>query len=1242
MTTAYTSLLGLALPVTGELSGTWGDTVNNSITSLLDSAIAGTQTVTADTTLTTTTGAANQSRQAILLCSPASANITITAPAQSKIYTVINTSAVYTVTIRGVGPTTGVTLAVSESAVVAWNGSDFIRISSNSATTGNFTVNGNLSVTGNTTLGDAATDTVTVNGYMGVGVAASASTALLVGSPTLTGTTQRGVDAATTFGTGATASVQQIRAISTLTTAGVYAEWIGLNVPQPQGTGYTLTNAYGLYISDQTKGTNNYGITSAVTSGTNKYNIYASGTAQNYFAGNVGIGINPPAAALDVSGAPAGALSRFANTTAPTLDNSTHAGEAIFLRSGGTAGSGNVQAVLAFGKADGSSIRTGSAIASVQNTADADQVGIGFYTSPGTGSTQTLTQQMLLDYAGNLGLGVTPSAWGSALKALQINYSAIWGNPANTTIRFSTNTYNNGTNFIYLTSNYATYYAQDSGNHIWYNAPSGTAATTATFTQAMTLDANGSLGVGATSLTGYNLRISKNITGATTSYGVSVDGTIQSDVTSSGIGYETSLSSTAAAFTLSDMRHFDATQATIGAGSIVTSQHGFITRSTLTGATNNSSFYGNLAAPTSGITTTGTITSISSSTTAVTVNHNAITYTNGQTVTISATANATALVSGATCTILTVGTTDFTLIGAASNTVGVSFTATGAGTGTGTVTLNVQGSGKTVAGAASGSFTYTTTTSQTFTAVTVLTGSVTVSNRWNLYMAGTADNYFRGSIGIEETSPASQLVVSDASTDARILIQHSGTGNALTDGLLLGAIGSNFYVYGYDAYPLIFGTSGTERMRIDSSGNVGIGVTPSAWSTTLKPIEIGNIGTYIAGRPSGNQLDLGVNNYYNAGYKYANTGVAATQYEQTAGTHAWYTAASGTAGNAITFTQAMTLDASGRLLVGATSATGAINKFTVGTGLTTTNAVAVVNTANANIDGLSISNWDGSTTTYGPKMLFANSGRGTFFVGGSDGAYNFDIARTWGTPDLRIDSSGNVGIGTTSPTAVLMLKAGTATASTAPLKLTSGTNLTTPEAGAVEYDGTVFYGTTDTNFKRGTLPITNYTSGTGTALGTNTEATNAVLLPTANDTITLSVGTYFLDVSYIVTRGATSTTSATARINIRGSGAAVGNFSGMSLSAPTAGGATANFSFDAVNITTDNVLTAASTTAAGVYTISLRGILKITTSGTIIPQYSLSANINAAGTVAKVLYFRLQQLDTQSAAAAGPAGTGWA
>jgi hypothetical protein len=116
------------------LSGTWGDTVNNSITSLLDSAIAGTTTLSADTTLTTTTGASNQARQAILLCTGHVANITITAPAQSKIYTVINASATYTVKIRGVGPTTGITIPVSSTATVAWNGTDFVKVASTQAT----------------------------------------------------------------------------------------------------------------------------------------------------------------------------------------------------------------------------------------------------------------------------------------------------------------------------------------------------------------------------------------------------------------------------------------------------------------------------------------------------------------------------------------------------------------------------------------------------------------------------------------------------------------------------------------------------------------------------------------------------------------------------------------------------------------------------------------------------------------------------------------------------------------------------------------------------------------------------------------------------------------------------------------------------------------------------------------------------------------------------------------------------
>ena len=133
--TNFTPLLGLALPTTGDLSGTWGTTVNDAITGLLDSAVAGTTTLSADTdvTLTTTNGAANQARNAIILWT-ASGTVTrnITAPAQSKAYFVINaTGGTQSIVIRGAGPTTGVTIPAGARALVAWNGSDFVKVVSN-------------------------------------------------------------------------------------------------------------------------------------------------------------------------------------------------------------------------------------------------------------------------------------------------------------------------------------------------------------------------------------------------------------------------------------------------------------------------------------------------------------------------------------------------------------------------------------------------------------------------------------------------------------------------------------------------------------------------------------------------------------------------------------------------------------------------------------------------------------------------------------------------------------------------------------------------------------------------------------------------------------------------------------------------------------------------------------------------------------------------------------------------------
>jgi len=132
--TNFTTLLGLALPTTGDLSGTWGVAVNDQITQLVDSAVAGTTTLSTDgdVTLSTTNGAANQARQAVVLLSGARTAVrNVTAPAQSKIYTIINaTTGGYAVTFRGAGPTTGVSVANGEECVVAWNGSDFIKVGS--------------------------------------------------------------------------------------------------------------------------------------------------------------------------------------------------------------------------------------------------------------------------------------------------------------------------------------------------------------------------------------------------------------------------------------------------------------------------------------------------------------------------------------------------------------------------------------------------------------------------------------------------------------------------------------------------------------------------------------------------------------------------------------------------------------------------------------------------------------------------------------------------------------------------------------------------------------------------------------------------------------------------------------------------------------------------------------------------------------------------------------------------------
>ena len=128
------------------------------------------------------------------------------------------------------------------------------------------------------------------------------------------------------------------------------------------------------------------------------------------------------------------------------------------------------------------------------------------------------------------------------------------------------------------------------------------AADTIAFTEggveSMRITSAGNVGIGTTSLTGYNLRIRKNATGATSAFGIAVDPQIQSDVTGAYYGVISAPSTQAASFTLSSIRNFEAQQGTFGASSVVTNQYGFLANAGLTGATNNFGFYSNIASGT--------------------------------------------------------------------------------------------------------------------------------------------------------------------------------------------------------------------------------------------------------------------------------------------------------------------------------------------------------------------------------------------------------------------------------------------------------------------------------------------------------------------------------------------------------------------------------------------------------------------------------------------------------------------
>jgi len=176
-------------------------------------------------------------------------------------------------------------------------------------------------------------------------------------------------------------------------------------------------------------------------------------------------------------------------------------------------------------------------------------------------------------------------------------------------------------------------------------------------------------------------------------------------------------------------------------------------------------------------------------------------------------------------------------------------------------------------------------------------------------------------VGIGTSSPAYKLSVNGNAGFTGSYISLNDYSYIRTDvaGWFTMQAGSNGYQWRDSA------NGATAQMVLNSSGNLGLGVTPSAWSG-WKALQINSGGAVIGGTDSSNPVaTIGVNYYYDGSDKYLVSSKYATKYWQESGKHIWFTAPTGTAGNAISFTQAMTLDASGNLGVGTTSPLGILH-----------------------------------------------------------------------------------------------------------------------------------------------------------------------------------------------------------------------------------------------------------------------------------------------------------------------------